>query len=653
MASAPDPEGYRLKRFLLAKEFAEVFQSQKFQAIPIRRLTQAYQSKHRRNFFPRKLGFSNLENLINELPIFSRVSGGGVALNRSNFLDFFFRPVLKQCGGTTGVQRIPAITRTFKSYTGIEIDSICKVLEVVSVEELLSEVTTDQHRQKQVQGAALHSATRENNEHVHGRTDRSSVERESLQDGSSIQSSETRGRAKLVEGDSGLHRDPSRMDVDEYPLLSKPPRALLPHPTQHHTHSVIGSTGPTPAPQQVPIVRQQPFPSQSPFLQQMHPRQDFSSNIPTPINFGAISPPLQSTRPHHQHQDMVSLPRQQPPHGAETGGWSVLVDPRHSSPGQPSGDVLPEYLPLSPGPKSAPRQISPSSSPSLSPGPQPHVVVPQVITSRPLHIPPSVGHPSPLSLYQPRAPTTNEMDPKFPHPNLALWQETILPSHSKFRPNMPVPQIPPGATELSSPKKKRGAVVSDTKQKVIQKINAKVEELIGDLSSQGKFLQPDIVRKLVLEMINKENRSRHDRIVLWDITAMADYSKVHGRIEELIKVFCWFSPVTSLHELEQAIIESEKVDTYEALHLGPITKHPKVIDLFKLQEAASLDTVPDISAYKIQNYLMKFLSKRKRSEKYSLEDFLEYVREREFAESVYHLCIRITSFPLAIQVRVL
>ena len=104
--ASPDPDGHRLKRFLLAKEFAEVFQSQQFQAIPIRRLTQAYQSKHRKNFSPRQLGFSrNLEDFVDELPIFSRVDGNGVTLSRSKFLEFFFRPVLKQCGGITGLQR--------------------------------------------------------------------------------------------------------------------------------------------------------------------------------------------------------------------------------------------------------------------------------------------------------------------------------------------------------------------------------------------------------------------------------------------------------------------------------------------------------------------------------------------------------------------
>ena len=276
-------------------------------------------------------------------------------------------------------------------------------------------------------------------------------------------------------------------------------------------------------------------------------------------------------------------------------------------------------------------------------------VVPQVITTGQ----PRVARQPVQFAQHPHAPS---IDPEqqllqFPYPNLELGRETILPSHSAFRQDLPVPSIRPGATELPVSKKKRATL--DTKQKTVEKINAKLEEVISDLSSQGKFLQPDTIRKLLLEMLNKANqgRSYNERVNQRDITVMGNYSKVHGRIDELIKVFCWFCPVTSLHELEQALIESEKVDSYEALQLGPITKHPRVIDLFKLQEAPTLDTVPDISAYKIHNYLMKFISKsRNRASKFSVEDFLEYIREKEFAESVYHLCIRITSFPLAIQV---
>ena len=621
------PDDRRLKRFLLAKEFAEVFQSRQ-EAIPIGRLTQAYQSKHRRNFSLRQLGFSNLDNFVNELPIFTRTADGGVILDRSRFLDFFFGPVLKQCKGITGPQRKPAIVSCFKSCTGIEIESICKVLQASSVEELLSS------NQVNISAPSAHAG--EGNIRLHNPTE--GVKSETLQeDGASIQKFRQQFQAKGAEGASLAVRDPLRMDSDEYPSLSSSHKVLLPHP-QPRAPSVIGG----PPPQQV--IRRP--------LQQPTP-QDIPPNIdPYCVPLSAVSPQLANS-PHHPHKEVIS---RQHPHGG--GGrvrlighqqpeGPVPIPPIHR-PSASRSDILPEYLPLSSGP--TPSCVSPGPTPSRSPGPfssmSPRVVQPQFITT---HMPPPmVRYPSPLS--QQQHSTTNEMVQKFPYPNLALGRETVLPSHSAFRRDLPVPQIPPGATEPPSSKKKRGAV--ESKQKAIEKINTKVEELIGDLSSQGKFLQPDIVRRLVMEMINKENRNRtmHDRIILRDITAMGDYSKVHGRIEELIKVFCWNSPVTSLHELEQALIDAEKVNNYEALHLGPITKHPKVIDLFKLQEAASLDTVPDISAYKIQNYLMKFISKKKRSEKYLLEDFLEYVCEREFAESVYHLCIRIASFPLAIQV---
>jgi hypothetical protein len=640
-SSVPDA-----RRFLLAKEFGEVFQSQQFQAIPIRQLTQAYQSKHRKNFSPRQLGFSrNLDNFVDELPIFNRVDGGSVTLSRCKFLEYFFRPVLKQCGGITGLQKSPgAIAHTFKSCTGIEIESICKVLQVSNIGELLSELTIDQDR---VQGTTLHAASGEKNEHLRGRTDPpgSRVENESLQAVSPI-----RKKSRWDQPASPVHREAPRMDVD---LLSRPPRALLPHP-QLHPHTVVGGHFPVQVPRSPP-------PQQ--ISSQTIPQQPSPSNMPK-FGVGTIPPPqkLGVADSHRQHKGMIGPPHHiqergaflishQQPRGA-TGIGNVIVDPGRRNPGPPpAGDVLPEYLPLSHDPRSTtrtPRRISSSSSPSLSPGPHHHVVPPQVITSHRLS--PIVGHPSPLSPYHP--PPTNAVVPKFPNPNLALGQETILPSHSIFRPDLPVPQIPPGATELSSSRKKRGSVASDSKQKAVEKINAKVEELINDLSSQGKFLQSETVRSLVMDIIYNENCGRRDRIVPKDITAMLDYSKVHGRIEELIKIFCRFSPITSLHELELAIVESEKVDNYEALHLGPIIKHPKVIDLFRLREAASLDTVPDITAYKIQNYLMKFLSKRRRAGKQSLEDFLEYIREREFAESVYHLCIRITSFPLAIQVGV-
>ena len=277
------PDGNRLKRFLLAKEFAEVFQSQQFQAIPVRRLTQAYQSKHRKNFSPRQLGFSNLEKFVDGLPIFSRVQGdtGSVVLSRSKFLEFFFRPVWEQYGGITSLQRTSALSRTFKSCTGIKIESICKVLQVSTVEELLSELMSEQGEQTSIRGAALH--TGERNEHLHGCTDGEEGESSQSEDSSSIQSSRERDRARVAEGASPADRDPLRMDIDEYPLLSRPPRVLLPHP-QLPIHSVVGGSPPAQVLRPPPP---QPFPPRavSPNMPNIKP---LWHNMP--INLSSIPP---------------------------------------------------------------------------------------------------------------------------------------------------------------------------------------------------------------------------------------------------------------------------------------------------------------------------------------------------------------------------
>ena len=644
--ASPDAHDHRLKFLLVIKEFAEVFQDHQWKPIPIRRLTQAYQSKHRKNFSPRQFGFSGIDGFVEELSLFSQADPGSsaVTFSRSKFLQLLLKPVLERCRGVTASVRTSAIVGCFKSCTGFEVDSICEVLQVNNIDELLSEAQLMSLEQRGPTDKCTSSTRGERRRHVHDDRTGCADGAKSVDSGLSFQEhGQSRSTTKASIADR-MSRSP-QLDVNEYCLPSRSPRPLLPRPMQPLAHPVNGS----------PPLALSPRPSPS---QPISPR-DHLPNIKSHINVssGNYSPPV-LMQSHHQHSEMISpyhqhqgergsgvgmASYQQPPGVRE--GKNLQVDPVHHV-GSPSICTLPEYLPLSPDSRSTMIPTSSGCSVPTSSGHLSHIVTPQA-TSSP-HVPPHLGHPSPPLRQQSPTSRRNEIASKFPHQNLTLEQETLLPSHSAFRPDLPIPRTPQGATKVSLSRKKQGIV--DTKQKAIEKINAKVEELIVDLSSQGKFLQPDMLRRLVMEMIQSENRSRMDRIIYRDITAMGDYSKVHGRVEELIKVFCWFSPVTSLHELELAIIETEKVVSYEALHLGPITKHPKVMDLFKLQEAASLDSAPDISAYKIQDYLMKFISKKKRSEKYSLEDFLEYVRERENAESVYHLCIRITSFPLAIQV---
>jgi len=296
--------------------------------------------------------------------------------------------------------------------------------------------------------------------------------------------------------------------------------------------------------------------------------------------------------------------------------------------------------------------------------PHPHMLPPQSI-ARPL--PPFMGQTIPRPFMGPvpgvqldtvpRPLPPPLVTPVRPHPYdvqldplLKVHFETFPPDsdrdeskpcHAKFRPNMEVPNLP-----KSVPSQMKGG------KKDQQWVNITLEAMIEELSSKGKFLSDSIVRDLLHDLLRQANRGNPpgSRILtVRDIKAWTDFSKVHGRVQELIKIFCRMTPITSLYELEQAIISTENVDNYEALHLGPLLKHPLAQDFFKPPN--DLESIPKVNSFKIYKHLLDFISKSsRRDERKSLEEFLEYMQRKEMLESVYHLCVRITSFPLAIQV---
>ena len=249
----------------------------------------------------------------------------------------------------------------------------------------------------------------------------------------------------------------------------------------------------------------------------------------------------------------------------------------------------------------------------------------------------------------PRARLDESFDPSvgdnFPNPGVDISEESTLPCHPLFRPNMEIPRTK--NVELPKHRKKQ---TSTTKESMISDVNSKTEELIEELSSKEKFLPEHVIRKAVLDLVRQANQRSHNQFnIHWrDIIVFNEYSKLHGRIEELIKVYCLLTPITTLHELGIALAQSEKVDQYEDLHLGPLIKHPRAKDLFKPPE--DIESAPVITAYDLHKHLTHMITKNKRKEKFNLEDFLEYVRKKVGVEDVEHLCVRVRSFPLAIQV---
>ena len=565
------------RNLLLAKEFAEVFRFHLFRPLNIKNLGHAYQATHKKNLSLRKFGYRNMDRFVDEMPIFAK-DDKFVSLDRQGLITYLFQPVYEKLGPFASHQQL---VHNFEACTGINIDAICDVLKLESVDILLSLLDSYRGKLDHVESLSVTSGAMANPHEVRTGQGQDTFEN------SDFLSLEVPPSVRSSGGGVGAMDPHSRHDqhihVKLEPALASPRPPLLTSPY---------GGAPIDIPRQA-----HSSPSANPYFFPPHPPTSGVSHNTVP---GYIHP----TSPIHGHP--MGLSRPPPP--------STPTDPRRYIP--PARDY-------------------------------PGHVAPQVISSQPP--PPMARQRPPLT----QDPTSTELSEKFPHPNVEHWRESVLPIHSAFRPDLPVPRLPPGATDLTTQKKKKKKETPDSKQKQIERVNAKVDDVISELTSVGEFLLPNTVRTVMLELINKANRELpHNtaRIYQGDITAYINYSKVHGRVDELIKVFCRCCPVTSLCELEQAIIESEKVESFEALRLGPIIKHPRVIDLFKLGAAPTLDAVPQITSYKIHDYLMKYTKSKQRSAKYSVEEFLEYIRAREFAESVYHLCIRITSFPLAIQV---
>ncbi len=225
-------------------------------------------------------------------------------------------------------------------------------------------------------------------------------------------------------------------------------------------------------------------------------------------------------------------------------------------------------------------------------------------------------------------------------------RESVLPAHSAFRPNMEsVAPVKPGPP-LSFGKQE---VDLET---IISRINSEVEEALKKLAIKGKFVPESTAKRLTEDIIRNTRLPRGAFIRWYNIPSANVFGRLHGRTVELIKVYCQFTPITTLHDLSVAIAQVEDVTDYEDLGMGPIIKHPTVRDLFKPPD--NLNKPPEISLHKLYKYLMRMMDNRadrRRERKSTLEDYLEFVRKKEGLETIQHLCVRVRSYPLLLQVR--
>lgn len=110
------------------------------------------------------------------------------------------------------------------------------------------------------------------------------------------------------------------------------------------------------------------------------------------------------------------------------------------------------------------------------------------------------------------------------------------------------------------------------------------------------------------------------------------------KINAFIHCFVAVRRITSLYELEVAICESEGVEQFEELELGPLVRHPLAVHYFSV--TPNLTEAYKIGTEDIITYLCEFICTHKRKE-IKVDTFLDFISEKQSVSCREVLCVRV------------
>ncbi|KAK6145809.1 hypothetical protein DH2020_019678 [Rehmannia glutinosa] len=116
---------------------------------------------------------------------------------------------------------------------------------------------------------------------------------------------------------------------------------------------------------------------------------------------------------------------------------------------------------------------------------------------------------------------------------------------------------------------------------------------------------------------------------------------VEGKINAFIHCFVAVRSITSLYDLEVAICESEGIERFEELELGPLLRHPLVVHYFSVN--SDVTEVYRIKTEEIISFLCEFIDSRKKKE-IKVDTFLDFIAEKQSVCGREKLCVRIQNF---------
>jgi len=98
--------------------------------------------------------------------------------------------------------------------------------------------------------------------------------------------------------------------------------------------------------------------------------------------------------------------------------------------------------------------------------------------------------------------------------------------------------------------------------------------------------------------------------------------------------------ITTLYDLEVAILRNEGVEQFEELDLGPLVKHPLIIHYFSISPDVS--EVFRITSVEIISFLAEYMDADKRR-RVEIDEFLNFITEKKSIGTTEKLSVRIQS----------
>ncbi|XP_076891842.1 protein NO VEIN-like [Bidens hawaiensis] len=179
----------------------------------------------------------------------------------------------------------------------------------------------------------------------------------------------------------------------------------------------------------------------------------------------------------------------------------------------------------------------------------------------------------------------------------------------------------------------------------VSPVECAVVKAHSDLLATGESVSAWTVSQsalVILNVVSFESLGFH----MQNVPSLKRLMLTEAKVNSFIHCFAGVQKITSLHDLEMTICESEGIKSFEELGLGPILKHPLVVHYFSV--GLEVTEVCKITTEQIVAYLSKLPRRKGRTYyKITVDEFSDFIAKKRNI-SREHLCIRIQSLGMHI-----